>query len=100
MSKRGEFFSKPALAEFCKRYRVRELSVFGSVTRGDDGPESDLDVLVEFESDARVGFLLLGKMSRELSGMAGRRVDLVLKAGLKPAIRDHVLREAEVVFAE
>jgi len=88
-----------ALAEVCRRYQVRELAVFGSAARGQAGPESDLDLLVDFEPDARIGFLALAALARELSGLLGRRVDLVPKSGLKPLIRDEVLREAEVVFA-
>ena len=93
-------FPREALAAFCRCYHVRELSLFGSVAQGHEGPDSDIDVLVEFKPEARVGFLLLGKMSRELSAMSGRNVDLVPKAGLKPRIRAKVLEEAEVLFAE
>ena len=88
-----------ALAEVCRRYQVRELAVFGSAARGQAGPGSDIDLLVDFEPDARIGFLALAALGRELSALFSRRVDLVPKGGLKPSIRDEVLREAEVVFA-
>lgn len=84
---------------WCHRYRVRRLSLFGSVLRDDFGPESDVDVLVEFEPDAVVGFLTLSRMARELSSLLGRPVDLVPLSGLKPAIRDIVLREELVLYA-
>jgi predicted nucleotidyltransferase len=78
---------------------VRELSLFGSALRDDFRPDSDLDLLVEFEPGARVGFLLLGKMERELEGLLGREVDLVPKGGLKPLIRQAVLDSARVLYA-
>ncbi len=90
---------KAEIAAFCRRYQVRRLSLFGSVVRGDFGPESDIDVLVEFEPQARVGFLTLSRMARELSALLGRRVDLVPRSGLKPAIREIVLKEEQVIYA-
>ncbi len=90
---------KAEIAALCRRYRVRRLSLFGSVVRGDFGPESDIDVLVEFEPQARVGFLTLSRMARELSALLGRRVDLVPRSGLKPAIREIVLKEEQVIYA-
>ena len=87
------------IAAFCRRYRVRRLSLFGSVVRDDFGPASDVDVLVEFEPEARVGFLTLSRMARELSALLGRPVDLVPRSGLKPAIREAVLRQEQVIYA-
>ncbi|PYS75832.1 MAG: nucleotidyltransferase [Acidobacteria bacterium] len=87
------------LAEFCRRYQVRELSLFGSALRGDFGPDSDVDLLVEFDPSAQVGFLTLTKMQRELSALIRRRVDLVPKRGLKEKIRQAVLDSAEVIYA-
>ncbi|WP_299041678.1 MULTISPECIES: nucleotidyltransferase family protein [Terrabacteria group] len=87
------------LKEFCQRYRVKRLSLFGSVLREDFNPQSDVDVLVEFEADAAVGFLTLSRMARELSEVFGRPVDLVPREGLKLAIRDAVLREEQVIYA-
>jgi predicted nucleotidyltransferase len=87
------------LEEFCRRYRVRELSLFGSALREDFGPDSDVDVLVEFDPSARVGFLELSRMQRELSELLRRRVDLVPKPGLKEKIRQAVLDSAEVIYA-
>ena len=88
-----------ALVDFCKLHHVRELSLFGSAVRGDLRPDSDLDILVAFEQDARIGFLTLGRMARELADLLGRPVDLVPKDGLKPGIRAAVLAEAETLFA-
>ncbi len=88
------------LVDFCRRYRVRELSLFGSILREDFRPDSDVDLLVQFRPDARVGFLTLGRMERELAAMFGRPIDLVPKRGLKPVIRDEVLASARVLYAE
>jgi predicted nucleotidyltransferase len=88
-----------SLQRFCKQYRVQRLALFGSVLRDDFGPESDIDILVLFQPDTRVGFLTLGKMQRELSAMFNRQVDLVPQKGLKPIIREAVLASAQEVYA-
>ena len=62
-----------AVAAFCEKNQIRRFSVFGSVLRQDFGPESDVDVLVEFAPEARVGYIRLAGMERELSGILGRR---------------------------
>ena len=90
---------KERIASFCRERHIRRLAFFGSVLREDFGPDSDVDVLVEFEPEARVGFLALARAARELSAILGRRVDLVPQAGLKPLIRDEVLAEAEELYA-
>jgi len=87
------------IAAFCRRYQVRRLAVFGSVLRQDYRPESDVDVLVEFDPDAQVGFLTLSRMQRELSMLMGRPVDLVPREGLKPKIREAILSSAEELYA-
>jgi predicted nucleotidyltransferase len=87
------------LAALCREHGVSELSVFGSQARGDARAGSDLDVLVTFEPGRAVGFLALARLQRELEALLGRRVDLVPKAGLKPVIRDAVLKEARLVYA-
>lgn len=87
------------LAELCRRYRVSELALFGSMLLEDRGQDSDIDLLVSFEPAARVTFLTLARMRSELEALLGRRVDLVPKDGLKPAIRDQVLASARVLYA-
>ena len=89
---------KDKLAEFCRRNRIRRLSLFGSVLRDDFGPDSDVDVLVEFEPGARVGLLRMAGMEIELSEMLGRKVDLNTQGFLSPYYRDAVLAEAEVQY--
>ena len=87
------------IAELCRRHHIRRLALFGSVLRDDFNPDSDVDVLVEFEPDARVGFIALGRIQRELAALLQRPVDLVPQDGLKPAIRQSVLSSTEVLYA-
>lgn len=87
------------LAEICRRYRVKELSVFGSAARGELRPESDIDLLVDLLPDARVGLFELWDLGEELERLVGRRVDLVPKGGLKKLIRPHILKESRLVYA-
>lgn len=88
-----------AIAEICKRYRVRELSVFGSAVRDDFTDQSDIDLLVEFMPDAKIGFIEFAGMQIEISELLGRKVDLVSKNGLNPVIRDEVLGSSKVFYA-
>jgi predicted nucleotidyltransferase len=78
---------------------VQELALFGSALTSDFGEESDIDLLVTFQPGARVGFLTLARMQRELAQILGRKVDLVPKGGLKPIIRESVLANARVLYA-
>jgi hypothetical protein len=86
------------LIDFCKRHRIRRLSLFGSVLRDDFNDRSDVDVLVEFEPGTRVGLLRLAGMEIELGEMIGRKVDLNTKGFLSRYFRDQVLAEAEVLY--
>jgi len=88
-----------SLAEVCRRYGVKELSLFGSAVRGEMRPESDIDIMVEFEPGARVGLIKFESLVEELAALSGRRVDLVTKRGLKPWIRSEVLKDARVIYA-
>lgn len=81
------------LAEFCRRYHIRRLAFFGSVLRDDFNPESDVDVLVEFEPGQTPGLAFFG-MQKELSEILGREVDLNTPNFLSPAFRERVRREA------
>jgi len=87
------------LADFCHRYQVCELALFGSTLRQEHRSDSDVDLLVSFEPAARVTFLTLARMQRELEALLWHKVDLVPKDGLKPGIRDHVLATARVLYA-
>ena len=87
------------LASVCRRCHVVELSVFGSVVRGEAGDTSDVDLLVSFERGAKVTLFTLADLQSELAELLGRPVDLVPKEGLKPAIRGEVLAEAQTLYA-
>jgi predicted nucleotidyltransferase len=87
------------VAACCRHNQVRSLALFGSVLREDSAPDSDVDVWVALDPGARVGFLALGRMQRELSALLGRPVDLVALDGLKPMVREEVLPRAEVLYA-
>ncbi|MCX6632529.1 MAG: nucleotidyltransferase family protein [Candidatus Solibacter sp.] len=87
------------LADLCLRYRVRELSLFGSAARGEMRPDSDIDMLVEFLPDAEIDLVDYAGLMLDLSHLLGRKVDLVSKNGLKPLIRASVLGEARPLYA-
>jgi len=89
-----------AIAEFCRRWRVKELAIFGSALREDFGAESDVDVLVELQPNHGLSLYDWVDMIEELQGIFGRKVDLVAKGGLRnPFRRREILRTAEVVYA-
>lgn len=87
------------LAEFCRRRHIKKLSLFGSVLRDDFGPDSDVDVLVEFETGHTPGFAIID-MENELSGMVGRKVDMRTPNDLSRYFRDRVVRESRVEYAK
>ena len=90
-----------ALAKFCQKNHIRRLALFGSVLREDFHPESDIDVLVEFEPAHVPGLLGIARMERELSAIfGGRKVDLRTAEDLSRYFRQDVLREAEVQYAQ
>lgn len=91
---------KKTVAQFCRRHHITRLSLFGSVIRDDFGPDSDVDVLVEFEPGARVGFIRLAGLEIELSEILGRNAELHTVKGLHPGFRDKVLRLAEVQYEQ
>ena len=88
---------KETLADFCRRNHIRRLAFFGSVLRDDFTPESDVDVLVEFEPGARVGLRFFG-MERELSEILKHKVELNTPGFLSKYFRDDVIAHAEVLY--
>ena len=88
-----------AIADICRRHQVKELSLFGSAARGEIRPDSDFDFLVDFLPNARPGLLGVSAMTRELTALLGRQVDLAVKPALKPLVRPSVLAEARLIYA-
>ena len=89
-----------SLAEFCRKWRIRELSIFGSALRDDFGPESDLDFLVSFEPETSLDLFDLLDMKEELEARHGRTVDLIEKEALRnPWRKREILRTREVIYA-
>ena len=91
---------KKKIEEFCKNHRIHKLSLFGSFLRKDFRPDSDLDILVEFEPGQVVGFLKLAGMEMELSEILKHKVDLRTPAELSRYFRQEVLDSAEVQYAQ
>lgn len=89
----------PALiADLSDRYAIREIALFGSVTRDDFRPDSDVDILVEFAPGAQVGLFDLIQSKEELTSSIGREVDLVTKGMLSPFFCEDVLAQREVIY--
>jgi uncharacterized protein len=89
--------SQDTIADFCRRHHIRRLALFGSVLRDDFGPDSDADVLVEFEP-GHVPGLAFFDMQDELSALFGRQVDLNTPGFLSPYFRDAVLASASPIY--
>jgi len=89
------------IGRICRKYHIRKLSLFGSVLREDFGPESDRDILVEFEEGHTPGFFRLFAIREELSrAFGGKEIDLLTPGDLSRYFRDDVLAAAEVCYAE
>lgn len=93
-------FPPEELGRICRSHGIRRVALFGSVLRGTDRPDSDVDLLVEFEPDRVPGLLGIARIESELSALlGGRRVDLRTEEDLSPYFREQVLRAAEVHYA-
>lgn len=88
------------LEEFCKRHHILKLALFGSVLRDDFSPDSDVDVLVEFEANHLPGFITLAGMEIELGEILGRKVDMNTPECLSRYFRDEVIATAEIEYAQ
>ena len=93
---------KKNIAEFCTRWKIAELSLFGSALRDDFGPDSDVDVLVSFHPDARHTLFDMVRMQAELKEILGREVDLVSRRGIEGSRnylrRSEIIKSAEVFY--
>ena len=87
------------ISDFCQQHHIRELALFGSVLRDDFGPESDVDVLIEFEPEAHVGYQRFFRLQDELTTLLGREVDLFTPNSLKPFARDSAVKSKSVIYA-
>jgi hypothetical protein len=87
------------IAEFCRANHIRKLAFFGSVLREDFGPESDVDVLVDFEPGHVIGLIGMGGLEIGLTRLLGRKVDLRTAGDLSRYFRDEVVAGAEVLYA-
>ncbi len=90
--------SMDQLTEFCERHHIRKFALFGSVLREDFRPDSDIDVLVEFDPDQKISLLSLGSAQVEISQLIGREVDLKTEGFLSPYFRQQVVDSAEVIY--
>src|SRR5215204_1791824 len=86
------------LSEFCRRHHIHKLAFFGSVLRDDFASDSDVDVLYEFEEGFAPGWEITA-IEEELTSILGRKVDLVPFKYLNPRIKDHILSDAEIIYA-
>ena len=89
---------KDKVARFCKKNHIRKLSVFGSAIRGELGPDSDIDLLVEFEQGCTPGLFSIIRMEMELAEVLGRKVDLRTSEDLSKYFRDEVVRNAKLEY--
>ena len=93
--------AKDKIADFCKRNHIRRLAIYGSALRADFAPESDVDVLVDFDAGHTPGFFKLFEMEDELSGLfGGRKVDLRTPQDLSRYFRDDVIAAAELQYVQ
>lgn len=100
MNLHGIDISQDRLAEFCRKWKVTEFALFGSILRDDFGPESDIDVLVTFQSEAHWSLWDLIDMRDQLQAALGREVDLIEKDALRNPFRRHeILNSYRVVYA-
>ena len=92
---------KDKIDSFCRKWKIREFSLFGSVLRNDFRSDSDIDILVEFEPNHGWSLYEVLDMEDELKALFGRNVDMVMKGGLKnPFRRREILRTREVLYAQ
>ena len=92
------------VAEFCQRNHIRRLALFGSVLRDDFTPESDVDVLVEFDPSVRIGYFALAGLEIELGEILGRKADILTFRGVERnpnwLLREEILGTAEAVYEQ
>lgn len=92
------------IEEFCQRWQITELALFGSVLRDDFSPESDIDILVTFDENFKRGLDETLQIQEELEGLFGRQVDLIIKSAIARSDnwlrRQYILNSAQVIYAK
>jgi uncharacterized protein len=91
-------FNNPRLKKIFKENDVTFIGVFGSVAKGEDSSNSDIDLLVKFSRSK--GLLSLVRLERKLSTFFGRKVDLVTEAALSPYLREYILNDVKVIYEQ
>ena len=92
---------KQEIALICQKWNIQKLSLFGSVLRDDFTHASDIDILIKFQTGKTIGFLKLHQLEQELSKIFdGRKIDLVTLKSINHRLRDRILAEVEVCYAE
>ncbi len=91
-------YDSKKLEELCKKYKIDFLGVFGSTARGDDKADSDVDLLVRFENDAKIGFFELVNVEEQVERLFGRRVDLVPEGGVSPYIEPYIMKDLVTIY--
>ena len=99
MERHGIVIDEQRIADFCRVHGIRGLRLFGSILREDFGPDSDVDVLVDFAPGKAPGWIGFAALALELEKIIGREVDLRTAADFSESIRRRVLSEAEVQYA-
>ena len=89
-------FSEEGLAQVCRDSGIARLRIFGSAARGEDRPDSDVDLIADF--DAPVGYFEVIRAEDRLAAFFGKRVDLLTEGAISPFIRDNVLADAQLIF--
>ena len=100
MNYHGVDVPEEAIADFCRRRHIRRLSLFGSILRADFAPQSDIDVLVEFEPGCVPGLMRMAGLENELSEILGRKADLRTAAELSRHMREEVVSEAQPQYVQ
>jgi hypothetical protein len=90
--------TKEQIAEFCQRNYIKKFAFFGSILRDDFRPDSDIDILVDFDQEAKMDLIRMAEIEIELSDIIGKKVDLRTPQDLSKYFRDKVITEAEVQY--
>ena len=91
---------KTAIDEVCRKYQVEFLGIFGAAARGENRPGSDIDLLIRFSPQAKVGYFKLHDIEQGLAKSFGKDVDLVTQDALSPYIRDRVYSDLKVMYGQ